>query len=139
MRLTDWRGNEYGVGDRVIYGAHLGRGIQMVEATVLDIWTTYYCPEDYKWKRLAEGEAIPMQMQWGWDGLERAQRLREVENGIRVRLQPVEQTSRTNRTNYSYVDKPDGSYERVPGPAKAVTLQIIENITFMKGADCEEV
>jgi hypothetical protein len=37
MRLTDWRGNEYGVGDRVLYSTHHGNQTEIVEGEVLDI------------------------------------------------------------------------------------------------------
>lgn len=37
MKLTDWRGNEYGVGTRVIYARSSGRSVEMQEGTVTKI------------------------------------------------------------------------------------------------------
>ncbi|TQF03948.1 hypothetical protein E6W39_19040 [Kitasatospora acidiphila] len=37
MRLTDWRGNEYGVGDKVFYPTGYGSGSEMVLGEVLAI------------------------------------------------------------------------------------------------------
>ncbi|WP_282203928.1 hypothetical protein [Kitasatospora fiedleri] len=55
MRLTDWRGAEYGVGDIVLYPRMSGRSCEMQEGTVTDIYVAVRDPETYGWKRLAEG------------------------------------------------------------------------------------
>lgn len=59
MKLTDWRGNDYGVGATVIYPRQSGRSVEVKEAVVLDIYEVYRDPEDWSWKRLPEGELMP--------------------------------------------------------------------------------
>lgn len=99
MRLIDWQGNEYGVGDTIVYPVMSGRSVSMQEATVLDIWAVYRCPEDYKWKRLKEGEPVPTKEEWEWDRSgEQPVRVskghRTVEIELRVKLQPEGKSSR---------------------------------------------
>lgn len=67
MELTDWLGNEYGPGDLIIYPVGAGRSIEMQQATVVDIWTVYMCPTDYKWKRLKEGQEVPTKEEGHWN------------------------------------------------------------------------
>lgn len=99
MRLTDWQGNEYGIGDTIVYPVMSGRSVTMQQATVLDIWTVYNCPEDYKWKRLKEGESVPTKEEWEWDRSgEQPVRVskghKPVKTELRVKLQPEGKTSR---------------------------------------------
>lgn len=121
MRLTDWLGNEYGPGDTVIYPVMSGRSIEMQQATVIDIWTVYQCPKDYKWKRLDEGAEVPYKLkhtlvdgEWNYVEFDEKARLER-----RVRLQPNGKGSRNFHTRTDektvYVD-PDGndiSYEEM--------------------------
>lgn len=37
IKLTDWRGNEYGIGDIVVYPRMFGNSVDLHEATILDI------------------------------------------------------------------------------------------------------
>lgn len=53
MRLTDWRGTEYGVGDTVIYPRQSGRSVEVKEAVVLDI-SKFYRDSDWNWQRMPE-------------------------------------------------------------------------------------
>jgi hypothetical protein len=53
MRLTDWRGNEYGVGDTVIYPRQAGHSVEVKEGVVTDI-TKFYRDSDYNWQRMPE-------------------------------------------------------------------------------------
>ena len=99
MQLTDWLGNQYGPGDLIIYPVMSGRSVTMQQATVIDIWTVYNCPEDYKWKRLKEGEEVPTKEEWDWDRsvtppVRFSKGSKPVETAIRVKLQPEGNTSR---------------------------------------------
>lgn len=122
MRLTDWQGNEYGVGDTVIYPVMSGRTVSMQQATVLDIWTAYNCPDDYKWKPLKEGEPVPTKEEWDWkviveaDGQPRRERVskghKPVETQLRVKLQPEGKSSRgysTRTDEVSHWVDPEGN------------------------------
>lgn len=116
MKLTDWRGNEYGVGDTVLYARMSGRSCEISEATVVDIWEAY---PDYNlrrgwWVRLQEGQQPP-------EGKR---------TETRVKVQPNGRGSRNfYRTDYDYVKNAEGDYERVETGIKPVTLNIIANIT----------
>ncbi|MEU7096037.1 hypothetical protein [Kitasatospora aureofaciens] len=126
MKLTDWRGNEYGVGDIILYPRISGRSCEISEATVVDIWETYR--GDRGWKRLAEGEPVPEKEYWNY--AEGAYERRPAATEIRVKVQPNGRGSRQfYRTDYDYKRTPEGSYERVETGIKPVTLNIIENIT----------
>lgn len=98
MRLTDWLGNEYGEGDTVIYPVGSGRSIEMQQATVLDIWTVYQCPDEYKWKRLEEGADVPHKKQWNPDTREYEPGPELADTQLRVRLQPNGKGSRDFHT-----------------------------------------
>jgi hypothetical protein len=80
VRLTDWRGNEYGVGDTVIYPRQSGRSVEVKEAVVLDI-SKFYRDSDWNWQRMPE------------EGLT----VGNPETEIRVKVQPF----RSSRFNYS--------------------------------------
>lgn len=112
MRLTDWLGTEYGVGDTIVYPVGSGRSVEMQQATVLDIWTVYNCPKDYKWKRLKEGEEVPSKLRWNADTHEREPNGEPVDTQLRVRLQPNGKGSRDFHTRTDdklvYID-PDGN------------------------------
>lgn len=85
MRLTDWRGNEYGPGDRVIYAAMSGRCVTMVEADVIEIWRVYR-NEDWEWERLPVESLVP-----------------DDKTELRVALQPVNSSrwkQHSGRTRY---------------------------------------
>lgn len=99
MQLTDWLGNQYGPGALIIYPVMSGRSVTMQQATVLDIWTVYNCPEDYKWKRLKEGAEVPTKEEWEWDHsvnppVRISMGRTPVETALRVKLQPEGTTSR---------------------------------------------
>jgi hypothetical protein len=138
MRLTDWRGNEYGVGDKVIYGRMSGRSVEMQEAVVAEIYRAYQDNETYKWKRLAEDDEIPFMriyQQLGpdprgdWGYLPTGD---PVEITVRVRVQPTGKGSRSfYRDDYtaSWPDGYEGKMIVTPHDPKPVTLIIIENIT----------
>lgn len=124
MKLTDWLGNEYGPGDKVIYPVGASRSIELQMAEVIDIWTVYQCPEDYKWKRLEEGEEVPTKEEFEWERSgEKPIRISKghvpVRTELRVRLQPLGKGSRDFHTRtdskMAYID-PDGneiSYEEM--------------------------
>lgn len=59
MRLTDWRGNEYGIGDLVLYPRMSGRSCEMQEGTVTSVHLVYRDPERWEWKRVADGVEPP--------------------------------------------------------------------------------
>lgn len=69
MKLTDWRGNEYGVGDTVLYPRVDGRSAEMAEGVVKEIYVAFYDHDDYKWKRLGEGGVPPMRERWNHGSL----------------------------------------------------------------------
>lgn len=52
MRLTDWRGNEYTVGDTILYPRQSGRSVEMCEAVVDDIRRVWYDGHSYRWRKV---------------------------------------------------------------------------------------
>ncbi|WP_157536531.1 hypothetical protein [Kitasatospora mediocidica] len=126
MRLTDWRGNEYGVGDTILYARMSGRSCEISEATVVDIWRTY--SDKGRYNRLAEGEEAPSVQIFNFATREHETRPARTET--RVKVQPNGRGSRDfYRTDYAYVKNAEGDYERVETSIKPVTLNIIANIT----------
>lgn len=122
MKLTDWLGYSYGPGDTVIYPVMSGRCVEMQMAEVVDIWTVYMCPEDYKWKRLEEGAEVPTKTFYVWDRsgdepVRHIDEIKPVETQLRVRLQPVDKGSRnfgTRTDSQTFWVDPEGndiSYE----------------------------
>ena len=132
MRVTDWRGNEYGVGDRVVYGRMSGRSVEMQEGVVLDIWETYQDRENYKWRRLAEGETAPSKQRYSRE-TGKLEPTGEPEDTLtRVKLQPTGKGSRNFGRGdhaYSWPDGYGGKMIITPKTPKPVTLVIIENVT----------
>lgn len=126
MKLTDWRGNEYGIGDTIFYPRMSGRSCEICEATVMDIWETYN--DGRRWKRLAEGETPPDKE--CWNIAERAYESRPAKTEVRVKVQPNGRGSREfYRNDFDYRKTAEGTYERVETGIKPVTLNIIENVT----------
>lgn len=112
MKLTDWLGKEYGPGDTVIYPVMSGRSVEMQMAEVVDIWTVYDCPEDYKWKRLEEGAEAPFKHRWNYETSEYVDSDERVKTELRVKIQPISRGSRhfrTRTTENSYWLDPDGN------------------------------
>lgn len=121
MRETDWRGNEYGVGDLVIYARMSGRCVEMVEARVLDIWRVFR-NDDWKWERLPDGTRSP-KLKGTWNYETRSyDDIQDPDDELRVKLQPTGKGSRFR----SYTEE-----------FKPVTLTITENVT--KISEREEV
>ena len=54
MGLTDWRDNEYGVGDTILYATSSSGSVTMHEGTVLNI----YEKEKYTWRTESEKETL---------------------------------------------------------------------------------
>lgn len=128
MKLTDWRGNEYGAGDTIFYPRMSGRSCEIVEATVVDIWETYRADGSWKWLRLEEGQEPPERVYWNYKTLENEMRPAETET--RVKVQPNGRGSRSfYRTDYKMVENAEGGYDKVDTGIKPVTLNIIENVT----------
>lgn len=117
MRLTDWLGNEYGVGDTIIYPVMSSRSVEMQQAIVLDIWIAYQCPEDHTGKRLKEGEPVPTKEEFYWERtgdipVRVSKGHKPVDTDIRVRLQPDGKGSRgfyTRRNSETIWVDPDGN------------------------------
>jgi len=130
MKLTDWRGNDYEAGTRVLYGRMSGRCVEIQEAVVLDIWTTYQCPDSYTWKRLDEGQDPPRAKAWDREAREYQDTDEFVKTESRVRLQPNGRGSRGFYRDDEDWDSATG--ERTPKKTKAVVLIITENITVIK-------
>lgn len=130
MRLTDWRGNEYGIGDTVLYPRTSGRSVEMSEATVADIYHVYY-GDNYKWERWdGEGPEPTKRVFDGWDE-EGNRKTKEVSGlEIRVQLQPTGHTSR-NFGYYSGREYKDG--KRIEKLPNKVTMVNIANITALEG------
>ncbi|TDB90942.1 hypothetical protein E1264_03815 [Actinomadura sp. KC216] len=124
MKLTDWRGNEYGVGDLVLYPRMSGRSCEVREARVLDIWQVHY--DDYKWKRWTGEGPEPMKTVFdGWD--DDGNRVDKEVSALetRIKLRP---TGRSSRGFMDYSWRKDNGID-----VKDVTLTIIENITALGG------
>lgn len=65
--MKDWLGNQYDVGDKVIYAAGSGRSITMVVGEVTRIWGIYRDHDSYEWVALAPGQLPPFQRKWNHD------------------------------------------------------------------------
>jgi hypothetical protein len=148
MKVTDWRGNAYTIGDTVLYPRMSGRSCEMAEATVADIWLTYTSPETYKWVRLKEGQEPPIVWHSGmgenpedptgpniWQ-----RREAPAKTELRVRLQPNGRGSRDfyradsvflRDENGSMIRDEDDRAVRVQVPIKPVTLTVVENVTWL--------
>lgn len=126
MRLTDWRGNEYGVGDTILYARMSGRSCEISEATVVDIWQAY--SDGGRYNRLAEGDEVPTVQVFNYGTREYETRPARIE--VRVKVQPNGRGSRNfYRTDFDYRENAEGGYDRVETGIKPVTLHIIANIT----------
>jgi hypothetical protein len=135
MKLTDWRGAEYGAGDTILYPRMSGRSCEIAEATVVDIWQAYYDFDTYKWKRVAEGGELPMVRRHIVFSDPPEFEEVPVDAVTRVKVQPNGRGSRDfSRSDYSYVKNAEGEYERVETGIKPVTLNIIDNITVIAHA-----
>lgn len=105
MKLKDWLGQEYGVGNLVIYAAMSGRSVTMILGRVTDIYRIYRAqPREYYWVRLAEGEEPPFMQTWDKEAHDYVDTGKRVETEIRVQVQPLG-SSRwkhhdTSRTRY---------------------------------------
>ena len=114
MKINDWRGHSYEVGDLVLYPRMSGRSVEMMEATVVDIWRVFY-NDSFEWQRLPEGErASKMKKEWNGETREFVS-LGIPDDELRVKLQPTGAGSRFR--HYEGVD------------LKPVVLQVTENIT----------
>src|SRR5258706_11798688 len=93
MRTTDWCGSEYGPGDTVIYPPAPGRSINMVKATVLDVYRVWYSSDGGNWQRVPDGQEPP-------EG---------EETELRVQVQPLGSSRwEQHHGKTRYVDKPTG-------------------------------
>ena len=116
MKLTDWRGNEYGVGDMIVYPRASGRSVEMSDGVVTDIYKVYYSPEAYKWKR--------------FDGAEPPDTGRSARTATRVQVKPTGLGSRGFwRGDWrEYRAVRDGEKQ---AEIKPVTICNIENVTVV--------
>jgi hypothetical protein len=131
LTWTDWRGNDFTVGDTVLYARLSGRSCEMAEGVVTDLMVMYRDPDKYEWARLPEGEAVPEKLEWRWVNPDNPDDLRfrcpqeswrdskkqvsvPVENERRAKIMPAMRTSRFN------------SYDKDVQP---VTLRVTESIT----------
>ncbi len=87
--ITDWLGNEYGPGDRVLYAAGSGRSITMVLGEVIDAYRVYRDQDTSTWKRLDEGENPPLRRVWSRDLKELVDSDKPVDSEHRVRVRPL--------------------------------------------------
>ena len=96
--MKDWLGQEYGVGDKVVYAAMSGRSVTMVLAEVVDMYKVFR-NEDFEWQRIGMGEEAPMHTVW-----QRGEQVEERrETQLRVSLQPLGSSrweQHSNRTRY---------------------------------------
>ncbi len=109
--MTDWLGNEYGPGDRVLYAAGSGRSITMVLGEVIDAYRVYRDQDSYSWKRLSEGEAPPLLRVWDHDLKEYVDSGKPVDSEHRVRVRPLG-SSRWEQHSFKryYVDTRTGKH-----------------------------
>lgn len=122
MKLTDWRGNEYGVGSKVLYPRMDGRSCEVREAIVVDVWQVYW-GDNYKWERWTDDRPEPMKevfSHWGEDGKQVYEEVSALET--RIKLRPTGRSSR-GFMDYSW---------RKNDEVKDVTLLITENITVLE-------
>lgn len=132
LTWTDWRGNDYTVGDTIVYAVMSGRSCMMSEGIVDDLWEVYRHPDTGRYTRLADGEEAPAYSQRVWvnpdddeeythyyhSGWASVARIVPTITERRARLVPTGRTSRWAR----YDKGKDGAYRKV-------TIQITESIT----------
>lgn len=134
MILTDWRGNDYTIGDTVLYPRTSGRSVEMSEGVVLEIvrgWGGMY----NSFTRLAEDEDPPeIRQRDGWDHEARETIWTTVTAPVvyRVKLKPSGRTSR-NFGYYSDWERNEETGRREhTGDVKPVTIQNVQNITALE-------
>lgn len=152
LTWTDWRGNDFTVGDTILYARMSGRSCEMAEGIVEDLFVVYNDPDKYKWVRLPENGPVPTHEVWRWrnpetgelkwgyggwgdrEGYERVQVTEPVETERRAKIMPTCRTSRFNsyeeRHRKFIYDEKAGTGEFVDaGPRKAISLSVTESIT----------
>lgn len=133
MKMTDWLGNEIGVGDTVMYikGEKSWRGMSL--GTVLDIWQMYR--DGWEYKRYEEGQELPMFRDIGrWNYEKRCRdegELKPAQLELRVKILPHNKISSGYLYNDYKYETIDGEYVKVSKPIRPVTLQNTKPITFM--------
>jgi hypothetical protein len=151
LTWTDWRGNDFTVGDTILYARLSGRSCEMAEGVVEDLFVVWRDRETYKWVRLPENGPVPTHEVWRWrnletgeltqcgyggwrdrEGFERVQVTEPVDTERRAKIMPTLRTSRFN--SYEWGTKKWNEetkvYDKVP--RKAVSLTVTESITAIK-------
>lgn len=114
--MKDWLGNEFGVGDKVIYAAGSGRSITMVVGEVTRVWEVYRDHDNYEWAVLPPGEQAPFKKKWNQDIRDYVDLPEREKTVARVQVKPL----RSSRWKQHYGDKP-------------VTITVTKNITKWTG------
>ncbi len=149
LTWTDWRGNDYTVGDTILFARMSGRSCEMAEGVIVDLMVMCY-GDDYAWKRVPDGEPVPEKLVYqyvnpenpaeyssyqrngkNWD---HRQIMVPVQSERRAKIMPTLRTSRfrsyeARQTKWVYDEKTNTGAFIDAGPRKPVTLRVTESIT----------
>ena len=89
MQMKDFLGNEYGVGDKVLYAAMSGRSVTIVLAEVVSITKHYRNIDKWDWVKIGLDEEVPFRTRWNRETRQDEPTNERVETEIRVSVQPL--------------------------------------------------
>lgn len=118
MNLTDFLGKEYGPGDLVLYAAMSGRCPNIILGRVTDIYRVFYDSITYRWKRLAEDEAVPRKLNY------KGEDIGECDNALRVKVQPIKGARwEQHHSKTYYIDTRSGKRINPDAPSRKHILK----------------
>jgi hypothetical protein len=144
---TDWLGNEYGVGDYVVYGAGSGRSINMVFAKVVEFKesgnVTLEPLKSSRWEQHA-GSSFYIDERTGkridpWRAKQHVKSGGHYKHNVTGESITVDDYHNLDwrtkeRENYTYFSTVFHDYVKwTKAPTKKVTLTVIQNITKWQG------
>lgn len=106
--MKDWLGNEFTVGDLVVYAAASGSSITMVLAKVLEIRRVYR-NDDWEWVTLKDEEEAPFLRKWDHELKDYVDRDEREETQHRVKVRPIRCSRwKQHYGRTRYIDKRNG-------------------------------
>lgn len=156
--MKDWLGNEYDVGDKVIYAAGSGRSITMVLAEVVKIRKVCRDPDSWNWVEIGLDEEAPFKTMWNHDTRQREPTDERETTEFRVTVQPLNSSRwQQHHEQRRFEDKRTGQpiknpyseehwlgaidqhfkdhVREIKSPPKPVTLMVTENIVLWQKKD----
>jgi len=154
--VKDFLGQEYDVGDKVLYAAGSGRSITMVLAEVVGISKHYRDPDEWHWVKVGMDDPVPHKRRWNRETKEYDPLAEEVDTEIRVSVQPLNSSRWEQHSRVKvYTDKRTGETIKNPYddehwgagtkgnlfkdhveitefPPKPVTLSVTDNIVLWR-------